>query len=169
MCTAAATAGSVRGIGLWLSSSAVGLSVELGCEHVNWKGYRCWIARSRVSLLVFTLAPLTTPSHPLMSFVTTASFHWFRFFLSSWIMTTSQMCGWLVWFPPAWWCVSWRLWTYSGVHRFHMTSLHVCRNLALFLKSFSGRWYGCSLGRWFESRCSMEFGVHSGSWISSSR
>lgn len=116
-CMRAAAAVAVSLFGLTLNSGTAGLSVELSWEHVSSKGYRCWTAGSRISLLVFSLAALTISSLPLMRWVTTASFHWFHFFLSSWVMMTSPTCGWGVCFSPApRWLSRW-LQTYSAVHR----------------------------------------------------
>lgn len=59
-----AVAAFVRGL---INSDAVGFSVNLGSlTHASSKGKRCWIARSRVSLLDLSLAALTMPSLPLM-------------------------------------------------------------------------------------------------------
>lgn len=121
---------------------AAGLRVDHGgiWAQVNCRGYRCWIARSRLSLLVLSLATLTMPSLPLIRSLTIASFHWLWFFFSSCIMTISPMLGWGVCSPPAQRWLSRRSLTYSAVHFFHITSLPLRWNFALFLKSLSSTW-----------------------------
>ena len=132
-------------------------------------GYNCWSARSRNDFPALSLAALTTPSLPLMSFATIPRFHFPLFLSSLWIRTTSPslICGSsFLWLRL---CLSLKLLMYSPVHRAHNTSLQRRRYLAHFLKSLLSIETGSSSGNRLGWPNIMAFGVSVGSWTSSSR
>ena len=134
----AATAASLLGLNADTSGFRTLLprSNSVGLSHDSSRGYKCCTGRSKQLFPALSLAPLMIPSFPLMNYCTTPNFHWFRFFSSPRIITTSPTLR-LQGFEPSVLypqCRSLSPRMYSFVQRNHIASLHLAKYFALFLK-----------------------------------
>ena len=90
LATAAALRLGLKGAALG-SNSTPGLLGGLSLD--NSRGYKSCTGLSKIDLPALSLAPLTTPSCPVVSSSMMPSFHYPLFFSSDFMMTTSPLAA----------------------------------------------------------------------------
>ena len=114
-----------------LNSSTVGFKFCLPSSlflfsvgNLNSIGYKCWIGLSMIPFPVLSLAPLVTPSQPLICFSTTPIFQSPLSFSSPLISMISPVLISAA-FPKLMQCFSCKAFTCSHGHLFHIQCLYI--------------------------------------------
>ena len=166
-----AVSASVAAFLLGRNSLACGSSACSPSFHTSpdsSKGYKNCTGRSKYDFPARSLAALTTPSRPLISFTMMPRFHFPRFLSSLLMMITSPSLASLCFDLCFRLCRSRSALMYSPVHLDHNTSLHRRRYRALLRKSLSSIQSASSSGIRFGSPCTRMLGVKVGNCRSSS-